>query len=946
MTDPSVEPPVLLATKLYVPRPRVDQVARPRLVERLQAGLRRHAALTLVSAPAGFGKTTLLSTWVGGLAAERHVAWLSLGEEDNDPIAFWTYLVAALREALPDAAGELMARLHSPDVPEPTAVVTMLVNALASADPVLLLLDDYHEIETESIHSSVAQLMEHLPPTCHLVIASRTDPPLPIAMLRAGGRLTEVRAPDLRFTDEEALIFFNTTMRLGLSADDVEALTHHTEGWIAGLQLAALSLQGRADAASFVRSFTGSHRYVMDYLVEEVLGRQSPACREFLLRTSVLRSLSGPLCNALTGRDDGQAMLEQLERAQLFVVPLDDERRWYRYHHLFAEFLLSRLRREQPDEVTSLHLRAASWFEGEGRVRDAVHHALAAEDYERAAALVQEAAHTLLSRGDSGTLLGWLESLPEPMLDQHPVLGLIYALVNVYALRLDVMARRLEAVAAALPPCPQDAQGDESEARALWGRWYAVHAYWTRLVDRDYETSLDETERALSLLPASPVTLEVCFWRHLARLNTGFTLAVGYNRLTEAADAFAEVAEGDCAALNPYGALAGLSFLGRMQAGQCRLYAADAGYQRALTLLDRLGAQDWQLAGYVTYGKAELAWLWNRIDEAQRWIDQAYESGVRHNNVEIIVNGLVMRARLACARGDEMEMRAASAELVDAGRRYQYPGLANIAAGVEVDLLLTQRALAGDDGSGRGAAHGEIEVVRRWVTARLRAIQGLGEIERAADVVSAPMTYATLARALLALGREDEALALAATTLDALKGRDAVQIIVRLRLMQALALDAAGRRSEALATVAEVLSVAELDDLVRPFVEEGTAMVQLLSALVEDAAGVPKMTDALRAFAARLLDDFPPACRASVRERSPTTGPTSPRAQQALIDPLTERELEILRYLGSELSTPEIADALYVAASTVRTHVKNIYGKLGVHNRGEAVARATELDLI
>ncbi len=944
MTHPAAEPSALLTTKLYVPRPRVDQVARPRLVERLHAGLCGAAAVTLVSAPAGFGKTTLLSTWVEALAAERHIAWLSLGEEDNDPIAFWTYVVAALREALPGAAGELMARLHSPDVPEPAAVVTMLVNALASAaDPVLLLLDDYHEIEAESIHGSVAQLMEHLPPTCHLAIASRTDPPLPVAMLRAGGRLTELRAPDLRFTAEEALVFLNTTMRLGLSAADVETLTHHTEGWVAGLQLAGLSLQGRPDASSFVRAFAGSHRYVIDYLVEEVLGRQSPECRDFLLQTSVLRSLSGPVCDALTGRDDGQLMLEQLETTQLFVVPLDDERRWYRYHHLFAEFQLSRLHREQPDAVRSLHLRAAAWYEDAGRVRDAVHHALAAEDFERAAVLVQDAATMLLSRGDSGTLLGWLDSLPEMLLRQHPMLGVMYALVNIYALRFDVVGRRLEAVAEALYPCPQDSRSTGAE---VWGRWYAVHAYWTRLVVRDYEASFDEAARALSLLPASPVTLTSCFWRNLAQLNNAFTLAVGYSRLAEAAAACADVANGECAALNPYGALAGLVVLGRMQAGQCKLYDAHVSLQRAEALLDGLGAQDWQLAGYVSYGKAELAWLWNRLDEAQSWIDRAYEAGVLNNNMELMVNGLVMKAQLACARGEEAEMRAANAELVNAGCRFQTPRLASLAAIVEVDLLLTKRALAGEAWGEGDAKYDDLTVVRRWVTAQLEVIESVAPDGLAADMVTSPMAYATLVRALVALGREDEALELAVTTLDALEGRNAVHIEVRLRLLRALALDATGRRDEALAAVADLVSMAELDGLVRPFVDEGTAMAQLLAALVAGAAGAAKMDSGAHAFVERVLGAFPPGCLASVPETSSMAISRSPHDQQTLIDPLTERELEILRYLGSELSTPEIADALYVAASTVRTHVKNIYSKLGVHNRGEAVARATAVNLL
>ena len=376
----------ILATKLYIPLPRTKVVLRPRLIERLNEGL--HRKLTLISAPAGFGKTTLVSEWVAG--CERPVAWLSLDEGDNDPTRFLTYLVAALQTIAPNIGEGVVSALQSPQPPPTESILTTLLNEItAIPDNFVLVLDDYHVIDAKRIDDALTFLLEHLPPQMHLVITTREDPQLPLARLRARGQLTELRAADLRFTPAEAAEFLNQVMGLNLSAEEITALETRTEGWIAGLQLAALSMQGREDIPAFIRAFAGDNRYIVDYLVEEVLQRQPDHVRSFLLQTSILDRLNGPLCDAVTGQEEGNARLEALERGNFFVVPLDDRRHWYRYHHLFAEVLSAHLRAEQPDQVATLHRRASEWYEQHGSAADAIRHALAAEDFERAADLVE-----------------------------------------------------------------------------------------------------------------------------------------------------------------------------------------------------------------------------------------------------------------------------------------------------------------------------------------------------------------------------------------------------------------------------------------------------------------------------------------------------------------------------------------------------------------------------
>ena len=416
----------LLETKLHVPRWQHGLVARPRLSERLSRGA--ESALTLVSAPAGFGKTTLLAEWLAAAPADgRSVAWLSLDRRDNDPALFWTYLVAALKTAAPGAGAGALSLLQPPQPPSEAGLVTLLNDLDAISNDVVLVLDDYHVIDAREVQDGMAFLLEHLPPQIHLVIGSRADPVLPLARLRGRGELVEIRAADLRFTPGEAAAYLNGAMGLVLTAADVAALEGRTEGWIAALQLAALSLQGREDTAAFIDGFAGDDRYIVDFLAEEVLQRQPGHVQQFLLQTSILDRLSGPLCDAVTGQDGGKARLAALERGNLFLVPLDDRRRWYRYHQLFADVLHARLRDEQPDDVPDLHRRASAWYEQNGEPSEAIRHALAAGDFDRAADLVELAIPAMRRSRQEAAVLGWLELLPDEVVRVRPVLSVGFA---------------------------------------------------------------------------------------------------------------------------------------------------------------------------------------------------------------------------------------------------------------------------------------------------------------------------------------------------------------------------------------------------------------------------------------------------------------------------------------------------------------------------------------
>src|SRR5918995_1174883 len=486
----------LVSTRLRPPEARANLVARPRLTAMLQREAGRK--LTLVSAPAGFGKTTLLVAWLRSRApGAGSVAWLSLEEGDNDPARLLSYLVAALRSISGEIGEGVLSSLRSPEPPQLGALTAALINEISSlSTEITLVLDDYHLIDSEAVHGVVSFLLEHLPPNVHLVISSRVNPPLPLGRLRARGQMAELRAANLRFTSEEAAAFLGDVMGLALSAGDVVALEGRTEGWIAGLQLAALSMRDRKDVSGFVRAFSGSHRDVLDYLAEEVLERQPESMRKFLLETSILDHLTGTLCDALTGRTDGQKMLEGLERGNLFVVALDEERRWYRYHHLFADFLRGRLVRERPESLGELHLRASGWYERNGHLAEAIGHALSAPDHDLAARLIEEGVEGAVERGEGTTALRWLEALPTEAKGLRPRLFVEHAVALVITGRPDDAEPLLQEAERAA----SEATADEKDSRLLLGFASAVRSWRARLRG-DAPEAVELARRALWLLP-------------------------------------------------------------------------------------------------------------------------------------------------------------------------------------------------------------------------------------------------------------------------------------------------------------------------------------------------------------------------------------------------------------------------------------------------------------
>ena len=674
----------ILATKLYIPRLRPNVVSRPRLLERLNEGL--HRKLSLISAPAGFGKTTLVSEWLAG--CERAAAWLSLDEGENDPIRFLTYLVAALQTIAANIGEGVSGVLQSPQPQPPEAMLMALINDLTTIqDQFVLVLDDYHVIDAKPIDQALTYLVEHLPPHMHLVITTREDPHLPLARLRARGHLTEVRTADLRFTPSEAAAFLTQVMGLPLSAQDIAALERHTEGWIVGLQLAALSMQGHEDVTSFIRSFTGSHRFVLDYLVEEVLGQQSERVQRFLLCTSILDRMSGPLCDAvlLDLSISGQATLEYLEHANLFIIPLDDERRWYRYHHLFADLLRLRLHQsiasspaEAQSQVNELHLRASLWYEDHGLSLEAFHHAAAAHDVERAARLVEGEGMPLLFRGAVTPVLQWLESLPKTALDARPSLWVMYASALTMTGFLPGVEEKLQAAEAAM----QGTEPDDT-TKDVVGQIAAIRAMLA-VPANQLETIIAQSRRALEYL--HPNNLPV---RATAHWTLGYAYQLQGDRAA-ASQAYTEVISIGKSFGDSIYTLAATINLGQLQEADNQLSLAAESYRHSLQLA---GDPPQRMACEAYLGLARITYEWNDLEEASQHGQQSAQLA-QQILVDTFAAYGVFVARLKLAQGDVSGAAAALDEAEAFVRRHRFVFRMPDVAAARVLLLLHQGNLA------------------------------------------------------------------------------------------------------------------------------------------------------------------------------------------------------------------------------------------------------------
>jgi LuxR family maltose regulon positive regulatory protein len=910
----------LLSTKLYIPPVRPDLVSRPRLIERLNEGLDRK--LTLISAPAGFGKTTLLSEWVAGM--DRPVAWVSLDKGDDELTRFWAYLITALQRVQPDTGQTALSALRSRQPPLMEPLLTGLINEIATTSPpFVLILDDVHVIANQQIHDGLTFLLDNLPPQMYLVLSSRSDPPWPFARLRARGEMTELRASDLRFSEGEAAAFLNHVMKLGLSAEDVAALEARTEGWIVGLQMAALSMRGRKDGSAFIAALTGTHRFILDYLVEEVLDQQSPAVQEFLLQTSILERLTAPLCDAVTDGQDSQAILIQVEQANLFLVPLDDERRWYRYHRLFVDLLRSRLERTHTDQVPVLHRRASEWYGDNRLIPEAVKHALAAGDVERTARLVEGNALAMVDHGELTTLLGWLAALPEDVVRSRPWLCIAHAWALAFAGRLDAVEPLLEDAQKALPTVPRSGLDEpregppsvlsEGEVQRIAGHVAAIRAYVAAL-GGDMAHAAALCRLALVHLPEEDSTT-----RGFAAGLLSTTLRWSGD-LVAATQAAAEAVAAAGATGDSIAALGALTTAAALQSAQGQLHKALATCRDVLALADqslRQGGQPLPVAGEAHVLISTVLRERNELQAALRHARQALELYERWGWAEGLAFGYRTLASALQAIGDVDGAREATQKARQAARDISPWFDAHMAA-MEAKIRL---------------ALGDVAAASRWM--QQSGLRADGELH-----FRHLSTYVTLARVLIAQGGLDEASELLARLLAMTEAAAASTTLIQILVLQAIILQAQGEMEEAVTVLERALTLAEPEGYVRTFIEEGAPMGMLLRQA--QARGI--QSNCVRKLLAALeaeTQDQRPLHLTKTAPPSLVHRPSSP-----LVEPLTERELEVLRLLPTRLSSTEIAEQLYVSVHTVRSHIKSIYAKLNVHRRIDAIQRAKDLGML
>jgi LuxR family maltose regulon positive regulatory protein len=910
-------------TKLSVPSTRASLVPRLRLSERLEEGLERK--LTLLSAPAGCGKSTLLGAWASEFSDSRPVAWLSLDSADNDPARFWRYFVTAMDRLHPGAGDAALTLLGSAQAPPIEAVLNTLLNELANLPTnAVLVLDDYHVIESGPIHEALSYLIERLPPRMHLVISTRADPSLSLARLRARGELNELRANDLSFTSGEAAMFFTRVMGLHLSAEDVAELEKRTEGWVAGLQLAALAMRDHADVAGFIASFTGSNRHVVDYLAEEVLARQTEELRTFLLRTSVLDRMCASLCEAVTAGGNHQEILEHLEHANLFVIPLDADRGWYRYHHLFADVLRQRLLQEHPDLLPALHKRASGWFEEEGLVTEAVHHALAAQDWVRAVRLIEASGMEVVLGQQVQTVLGWIEEIPEQLIRERPVLCTIRALALVFSNRPEAAEASLQQA----ERCLLLGNPITDEARAILGRAAVIRAAIARF-SGDLERCVAMGCRALELLPETEATARE---RAAAKSN----VALAYQVSGDVAPAKERPLEEAIAAFRASGALIallnGINFLARLRTLQGRLRTAAATYEEAASVVSRQGGlQDLVNSAAYYVGLGDIQREWNDLDSAESHLRRGTDlvAGALMVGADVVTHGYLSLARLQQARGRGTDALATlEGFATQARQRDFFPLFLGRGEAAKARLALAQ---------------GDLPAAVNWAEA-----SGLGFD----DEPNYPREeqHLTLVRVLLAQAQNDamgsylgDALGLLDRLCKAAEGGGRMGSVIEILVLRALALQAQHESSEALATLERTLTLTEPEGYVRVFVDEGGPMETLLSELLKRRRKGPRdaRQHALLGYARQLLAAF----ESPHTSTEPPVGRAS-ESDQLLLDPLTTRELEVLTLIAEGLSNPEIATRLFIATSTVKGYVHNIFRKLDADSRTMTVARARELHLI
>jgi LuxR family maltose regulon positive regulatory protein len=893
----------VLGTKIHIPAARPNLVPRPRLTGRMSPD--HLPRLVLVCAPAGFGKTTLLTQWLtASNAPDLQIAWVSLDEGDNDPHRFLEHVVAAFIAVrdLPEAA-QLLADGATPPA---LAVLTSVVNELdLLPGRTVLALDDYHVIDSPDVHALLTFLVDHLPPHVSLAVATRADPPLPLPRLRARGELLEMRAADLRFTEREARDFLDQVMGLDLTSGDVSALAARTEGWAAGLQLAGLSLQGVDDTGTFVNAFAGTHRFVLDYLVEEVLAHQPDNIRRFLLETSILDEMTATLADAVTSRDDGQAVLEQLDRANLFVVPLDDTRTWYRYHHLFGEALHARLVAADPERAAELHGAASRWCATHDRPEEAVRHALAGRDPEHAADVVEWALPDLRrARHHDRQIRDWLTALPDESVGTRPLLAAYRAwtrLVEGDLAGVETWLRRAEEASTTNPPHPRsDASPATVEELRTLPATISVFRASVAQAQGDTEESRRQARAALALIGPQD---------HMARGGAaGFLGMAAWARgdLEEAVTTFQDAMRALAAAGDVADELGGTVVLGGMWTARGRPDRARSLFERALTTAQAHPGAALATLGDLHVGLAEVLGEQAHLDPANEHLAAAAVLGDTASLLENRHRWAVVSARLHRARGN---LDGATDLLEQAGALYR-PGFFPDVRPIPAQLARIH------------IAQGRLTQAQEWA-------EQAGVQDATTGEYLDEFKQLTFVRLLLAQHRAGPAAGLldeAETRLDRIApgavrgGRGASTMDVH--LMRALVNDARGDRPAALTDLAIALTLGVPAGFVQHFLDEGEALTSLLVA----AERHPAAGEHVRTLRT-----------ASLRTATSTEGNTD--------EVLSERELEVLRLLATALSGPDIARELFVSVNTLRTHTKHIFTKLDVNTRRAAVERARDRGL-
>ena len=919
--------PILL-TKLFIPATRPELVSRPRLTSQLNQGLYRK--LTLISAPAGFGKTTVATEWLYSNGDDASppffVAWLSLDEGDNDAARFLTYLISTLNR-IPgldiNIGGGALQMLQSPQPPPVETVLAALINEVTLlSEKIVLILDDYHLINSQPVHDGLQFLLENLPPQLHLVITTREDPPISISRLRVRGQLNEMRASDLRFTLEETSNFLNLVMGLNLSEDDIAALETRTEGWIAGLQLAALSMQGLDDVTGFIHSFTGSNRMILDYLIEEVLDQQSEAVQAFLLQTAILNRLTGSLCDALTGQDDGQVTLEALEHANLFIIPLDDERRWYRYHHLFADLLKRRFNKTQSDQVTVLHRKAGKWFEAQGFISEALEHIFASSDFAWAGQLLEEIGSDMIwKEGDSLSLQRWMEKIPKDIVHSRPELCLISGWLYHSADSPEPFEPYLESVQAYLASEGRERNNDDlsgqkrtAESRSVMskdaGSMRAEIATIRGVVaarNGDLSRSIEQYKLALEVVPEDNLFLR-------AKAIAG--LAEYHFFRGEVRDAHRLYAESHRMSLAGgyihWGSSIALSRLANTQRRLGQLHQAMNTYEQMKQVFANQVVKNIQISGYACVGMGQIFYAWNELDNAEQQSHAGIDYGKKVNNLRILTLGHLALARTLQAQGDAV---GAMNTMQDANEIWQNYNLSRwtllpSVAAYQAWLSLVQ---------------GDIAPASQW--AQEKGLDPDGEL-----LYQYERDFITLARLFVAQGEGDKALELLQRLLSSAVQGGRIAREIEILALQSISIHEQGNLEQALTVLKKALTLAEPGGFMRVFVDEGPPMARLLyESLSSEIA-----PDYVR----KLLVAFP--------KSEPEKAEASHQATSGSvwIEPLTDRELEILHYVAEGLTNPDISNRLYLSPNTIKTHLRNIFGKLDVSNRTQAVAKGRTLGIL